>query len=150
MKKLSIVLLPLILLIIAGCSTKVNTESDPRKAVIKMFGAIEDNDRETLAHYLDFKTLLSVTGRDYALQMDSVRQFHDPEEILDDLLVGGLTHSRWQAMQLVVGSASQQNDSALVEVSFINKQTDTQYYNKFGLQKINDVWKIYSFSVKDE
>lgn len=143
-------LLPLILLIAGGCSTRVNTENDPRKVVINMFAAMENNDREALAHYLDFKTLLTTTDRDYALQMDSVRQFYDPEQILDDLLEGGLTFTRWHLMQRVVGSATQQNDSALVEVSFINKETSTQYYNKFGLRKVNDVWKIYSFSVKGD
>ena len=53
-------------------------------------------------------------------------------------------------MQRIVGSGSQLNDSALVEVSFINKETNTQYYNNFGPRKVNDVWKIYSFSVKDK
>jgi hypothetical protein len=142
-------LLPAALLIMAGCSNKINTESDPRRAVIKMFQAMETNDRTTLAHFLDFETLLKAQENDYALQMDTARSFADPEEILDDLLEGGLTYQRWMALQRVVGSASQQNDSALVEVSFINKETSKQYYNKFGLRKVNDVWKIYSFSVKE-
>jgi hypothetical protein len=144
-----LLLLPVALLVISGCSSGPNTESDPRKVVLKAMKAIENNDRATLAHYLDFETLLKHGERDYALKTDTPRVFNDPEQILDDLLEGGLTNSRWQALQRVVGSASQQNDSALVEVSFINKETDTQYYNKFGLRKINDVWKIYSFSAKD-
>lgn len=144
-----ILLLPAILLIVAGCSGKINTESDPRKAVIKMFRAMEKNDRTTLAHFLDFETLLKSGDNDYALQMDTARKFNGPDEILDDLLEGGLTYQRWMALQRIVGSASQQNDSALVEVSFINKETSKQYYNKFGLRKVNDVWKVYSFSVKE-
>lgn len=138
------------MIIISGCSSGANTESDPRKAVIKMFRAIENNDRESLAHFLDFEMLLKTGQRDYALKTDTPRKFSDPEEILDDLLEGGLTNQRWQAMQRIVGSASQTPDSALVEVSFINKETNTQYYNKFGLRKVSDVWKIYSFSVKDK
>jgi len=149
MKKALILLLPALVSIIAGCTGGANTESDPRKAVLKMFRAIEQDDRETLAHFLDFESLLKPGAMDYALKMDSIRAFYNPEEILDDLLKGGLTNQRWLAMQRVVGSAEQSNDSALVEVSFINKKTNTQYYNKFGLRKVNDVWKIYSFSVPD-
>jgi len=143
-------LLPALLIIVAGCNSASNDASGPREAVIKMFRAIENNDRETLAHYLDFQTLLKPGKVDYALTMDSARTFNNPNEILDDLLEGGLTHNRWQALQRVVGSGSQLNDSAQVEVSFINKETNTQYYNMFGLRKVNDVWKIYSFSVKKE
>jgi len=143
-------IVPALLAILAGCTGGANTEADPRRAVIKMFYAIEKDDRETLAHFLDFETLLKEGVQDYALKMDSIRVFHSPEDILDDLLKGGLTNQRWLAMQRVVGSAEQTNDSALVEVSFINKATSVQYYNKFGLRKVNDVWKVYSFSVTDQ
>jgi hypothetical protein len=115
-----------------------------------MFRAMEKNDRQTLAHFLDFETLLKAGTKDYALSMDSIRTFNNPEEILDDLMEGGLTNQRWMAMQRIVGSGSQMSDSALVEVSFINKKTNTQYYNKFGLRRVNDVWKVYSFSVQED
>jgi hypothetical protein len=150
MKRSLLLLVPVLFMIIAGCNPSVNTASDPRKAVIEMFKAIENNDREKLAHYLDFETLLKTGENDYALKMDSVRKFTNPQEILDDLLQGGLTNQRWLAMQRIVGSGSQLNDSALVEVSFINKATSTQYYNKFGLRKVNGVWKVYSFSVPND
>lgn len=150
MKKVLILLLPALVSIIAGCTGGANTEADPRRAVIKMFQAIEKNDRETLSHFLDFEMLLKPGTQDYALKMDSVRVFNSPDDILDDLLEGGLTNQRWLAMQRVVGSAEQTDDSALVEVSFINKETSVQYYNKFGLRKVNDVWKVYSFSVTDQ
>jgi hypothetical protein len=150
MKKSLLLLIPVLLMMIAGCNPSVNTASDPKKAVIQMFKAMEENDREKLAHYLDFESLLKTGESDYALQMDSVRKFTNPQEILDDLLQGGLTNQRWQSLQRIVGSGSQMNDSALVEVSFINKATSTQYYNKFGLRKVNGVWKIYSFSVPED
>ena len=149
MKRMLSVLVVLALLIIWGCSSGVNTDSDPRRVVIKMFNAMENNEREDLAHFLDFAALLKSHGRDYALQMDSARAFRSAEEILDDMVDSGLTKIRWFGMQKVVGSSEIMGDTALVEVSFINKKTDTQYYNKFGLHRINDRWKIYSFSVRE-
>ncbi len=149
MRKFFVLAVPAMLLIIAGCSSGPNTSSDPRKVVINMFRAIENNDRDKLAHYLDFPALMTPSGSDYALSaMDSARTFADPEKILDDLLPGGQTYERWKDLQKIVNKViSQSPDSALVEVSFINKATSTQYYTVFGLDKMNDIWKIYSFNV---
>ena len=134
---------------LTACSSRVNTEEDPRKVVIKMFGAMEEDDRESLAHYLDFASIMQGGGDDYALSGDSARTFHSPDQILDDMTDVGLTKTRWFSMQRVVGSSTQEGDMALVEVSFIDQNTNTQYFNRFGLKKINGVWKIYSFSVKE-
>jgi hypothetical protein len=138
MRKIYVLLAPVILLIIAGCSSGPNTSSDPRKVVLNMFRAIQDDDRGKLAHYLDFPALMTPTGRDYALNLDTARTFNSPEQVLDDLLPGGETYSHWNNLQKIVNRViSQSADTALVEVSFINKETSTQYYTIFGLDKIN-------------
>ncbi|MCK5125921.1 MAG: hypothetical protein KAR42_06680 [candidate division Zixibacteria bacterium] len=136
----------LFLFVITSCGESINTTGDPRQAVINFFGAMQDNDTTAVAHYLDFKALMSQTGADYALSTtDEPRSFKTPQEIILDLVDGGLTKGRWFSMQRVVGDAEQNLDSALVEVSFIDKRTDKQYFTKFGLRKINEAWKIYSF-----
>ncbi len=148
MRKSIVLLIPAILLIVAGCSSGPNTSSDPSKVVVNMFRAIQDNDRDKLAHYLDFPALMTPTGSDYALNMDTARKFTNPEEILDDLLPGGQTYEAWKDLQKIVNKTiSQSPDSALVEVTFNDKQTGRAYRTAFGLDKINDVWKIYSFNV---
>lgn len=149
MNKFLVLVVSALVLVAFGCSSGPNTDSDPQKVVVKMFRAIEKGDRSALAHFLDFPTLLQQTGVDYALQSDTVRVFHNPEDILDDLLEGGFTYSRWANLQKIVNKSWQEQDSALVEVSFIDRQTDTQYYTKFGLRRVNDVWKVYSFNVRD-
>jgi hypothetical protein len=134
----------------AGCSSKPNDEQDPRKVVINLFGAMAENDSTAITHYIDFERMMKPQSTDYALSGDSARTFTFPTEIVDDLVDGGLTKQRWFSMQRIVNSADNYGDSATVEVSFINPTTSTQYLTKFGLRKINDVWKIYSFNIGDD
>jgi len=149
MKSFALFFVPALLLAVAGCGSGPNTDSDPQKVVVKMFRAIENNDRNSLAHYLDFPELMKGTDMDYALS-DTVRTFHNPEDILDDLLEGGYTHSRWTDLKKVINKSWQTGDSALVEVSFMDTEKGKTYYTKFGLRRINDVWKVYSFNVTGE
>lgn len=127
----------------AGCSNK--QPGDPKDAVIKLFGAMERNDQGAIAHLLDLPALMGNRDGDYALQTATPRVFRNPVDILEDLTGDGLTKKRWFAMQRVIGAAEIFGDSAKVEVSFIDKSTNTQYYNKFGLHRINGRWKIYAF-----
>jgi hypothetical protein len=130
-------------LVLSGCAQK-GAES-PKDAVIKLFGAMERNDKAAIAHLLDIPALMSIRDEDYALSNDNPRVFHNPMDILDDLTGLGLTKTRWFSMQRVIGQTEMVRDTAFVEVSFINKNTNIQYYNKFGLHLANDLWKIYSF-----
>ena len=149
MRKIFVLLVPAILVVIAGCSSSPNTSSDPTKVVVNMFRAIENNDRQKLAHFLDFPALMTPTGSDYALSaMDTARTFSDPEQILDDLLPGGQTYEAWKDLQKIVNKViSQSPDSAVVEVTFNDKQTGRAYRTAFGLVRVNDIWKVYSFNV---
>ncbi len=98
-----------------------------------------------MAHLLDLPALMNIKGQDYALQRPEPRVFYNPEDILDDLTEEGVTKTRWFSMQRVMGQSEIQGDTAFVEISFIDKQSNVQYYNKFGLHKVDGRWKIYSF-----
>ncbi|UCD93379.1 MAG: hypothetical protein JSU69_06275 [Candidatus Zixiibacteriota bacterium] len=122
----------------------------PREVVIKLFGAMERDDRAAIAHLVDLPRLMGITDHDYALQMDEPRVFYNPEDVLNDLTGDGLTKTRWFSRQRVIGSMEITGDTALVEVTFRRKKEDTtsanvRYYTKFGLHKVNDRWRIYSF-----
>jgi hypothetical protein len=117
----------------------------PKDVVIKLFGAMERNDRAGIVNLLDMAALMNITDHDYALQRKEPRVFHNPEALLDDLTGTGLTKTKWFNMQRVVGNTEIHGDTAYVEVSFISKKTNTQYYNKFGLHRQNGRWRIYSF-----
>ena len=57
MRKLLFALIPAVMATFLGCSSGFENESDPRKVVIKMFRAMEKNERGSIAHYLDFESL---------------------------------------------------------------------------------------------
>lgn len=130
-------------LMISACGGSGPT--DPRETVISFFGAMEKNDQAALAHLLDLAELMKNTENDYALQSDEKRVFTSPIQILEDLTGNGLTKTRWFSMQRIVNRSEINGSSATVEVSFVDKQTSTQYLTKFGLHIINDKWKIYTF-----
>jgi len=106
---------------------------------------MERNDAPAIEHLVDLPSVMENSQEDYALQTDKPRVFHNPEDILDDLTGDGITKNRWFSMQRVIGETEIKGDTAYVEVSFINKKTGVQYYNKFGLHRVDDRWEIYSF-----
>jgi hypothetical protein len=145
---LAVTILFLAALLINGCGSDTGADT-PKEAVIGLFGAMDKDDRGAVFHLLDMSALMGKETEDYALQSDEPRIFHNPEEILDDLTGDGLTKKRWFAMQRVIGHTELFGDSATVEVSFIDKSTETQYFTKFGVRVVNGRWKIYSFRKVD-
>ncbi|MEW5993192.1 MAG: hypothetical protein AB1744_02200 [Candidatus Zixiibacteriota bacterium] len=140
-------LLPLaaaLLVAVFGCSPS-STPTDPKSTVIAMFGAMEKDDKATLAHLLDLAELMRNYQEDYALQTDSPRVFTSPEQILDDLTGDGLTKRRWFAMQRIISEVNILGESATVDVTFVDKEQSRGYRTTFGVHMVNGRWKIYSF-----
>jgi len=142
------VLLPAVvgLGLFVGCAD--TSQSDPRLAVIAMFGAMEKNDQATLAHLLDLKELMTNTESDYALNSDEPRVFTNPQQILEDLTNDGLTKKRWFSYQRIVNKAAVMGDAATVGVTFVDKEKSVGFRTQFGLHKVNGKWKIYSFKTE--
>lgn len=133
----------LLLLMLLSCSNS-GTRS-PRETVIRLFGAMERNEKAAILNLVDISALMEISGEDYALKSDNPRTFHNPEDILNDLTGDGLTKTRWFSLQRIIGKVEIVGDTAFVEVSFIDKEISKQYYNKFGLHKKDNNWKIYNF-----
>jgi hypothetical protein len=131
------------LLLLMACSS--SNVSDPKSVVISMFGAMEKDDKATLAHLLDLAELMRNYREDYALQTDSPRVLTNPEQILDDLTGEGLTKRRWFSLQRIINKAEVVGETATVEVTFVDKEQSRGYRTKFGLHVVNGKWKIYSF-----
>ena len=133
----------LLLGFVVSCSSSGDT--DPRKTVISLFGAMEKNDKAALTTLLDLPELMLHINEDYALQTDTPRVFTNPEQILDDLTGEGLTKKRWFALQRIINKSSISGETAIVEVTFVDKERSRGYRTKFGLHRVNGRWKIFSF-----
>ena len=146
MKKLAVTAITLALTgLLLGMGCSASKPSDPKAAVVAMFGAMEKDDRATLAHLLDLAELMKNVNQDYALQSDEPRVFTSPEQILDDLTGDGVTKKRWFSLQRIVNDVEITGEEATVEVTFVDKSRSEGYRTKFGLHVVNDRWKIYSF-----
>jgi hypothetical protein len=132
--------------IVSGCG---NSAGDPKQTVIKMFGAMQRDDRAALTSLLDLPALMETMNGDYALQTDSPRVFHSPEQILDDLTGDGATKQRWFSLQRIIGESQVNGNSATVQVTFVDKANSKGYLTKFGLHIINGKWRIYSFKTEE-
>ena len=147
-RSMRIVLLSVLLVItgiLAGCG---NDAGDPKQTVIKMFGAMQRDDRAALTSLLDLPALMMTMNEDYALQTDTPRVFHSPEQILDDLTDDGATKQRWFSYQRIIGDSQVNGDAATVEVTFVDKVNSKGYLTKFGLHIINGKWRIYTFKTE--
>ena len=144
----STICLLLLALAISGCDTKL--EPSPRQHVIKFFGSMERNDRPAIINSLDLVALMEVTEYDYALKLETPRVMQSPISIVEDLTDEGKTKQVWFRMKRVVGDEEILGDTAFVEVSFLDDSKGVQYYNKFGLHKIGEGWRIFSFRTLNE
>ncbi len=133
------------ILSLASCAGKGSDSSDPKEVVIAVFGAMEKDDKASLAHLLDLAELMKNTNQDYALTTDQPRTFTNPQQVLDDLTGEGLTKQRWFAMQRIVNKSEVLGETATVEVTFVDKKASKGYRTLFGLHRVNDKWRVYSF-----
>jgi hypothetical protein len=123
------------LFVLSGCVG--GSLGDPKKTVIRFFGAMEKDDKAALAHLLDLSELMKNVSEDYAF--------------LDDLTGDGLTKTRWFSYQRIINKVEVMGETATVEVTFVNKDQSKGYRTKFGLHVLNEKWKIYSFkAIPDE
>jgi len=138
------------LFVLSGCVG--GSLGDPKKTVIRFFGAMEKDDKAALAHLLDLSELMKNVSEDYAFHSDdSARVFTSPQQILDDLTGDGLTKTRWFSYQRIINKVEVMGETATVEVTFVNKDQSKGYRTKFGLHVLNEKRKIYSFkAIPDE
>ncbi|HWR84054.1 MAG TPA: hypothetical protein VN285_12205 [Candidatus Deferrimicrobium sp.] len=136
-----------VVMALAACSS--SNLSDPKSVVIAMFGAMEKDDKATLAHLLDLAELMRTYRDDYALRTDTPRVFTNPEQILEDLTGNGLTKQRWFSYQRIINAVDVSGETATVEVTFMDKERSKAYLTRFGVHVVNGKWKIHSFKTTD-
>lgn len=131
----------MVLTFLGGCA-----DDAPKKTVISLFGAMEKNDQAALLYVLDMPELMKSLNEDYAIQTDSPRVFTSPEQVLEDLTGEGQTKKTWFNLQRIISTVNHTSEeTATVDVTFVDKEKSKGYKTRFGLHIVNGKWKIYSF-----
>lgn len=135
---------PLFFLLVIGTLTACGSggRPDPRDTVKDLFTAIRGSDSLFLSQHIDMPAASATLEE--TLAVDSAT-FDTALALLGALTGEGRLRSRWLENQIVLGKSQTMGDTAWVEVSFIDRQTRVQYYNKMRLEYRTNRWVINSF-----
>lgn len=127
---------------VVGCAS--DKRPDPRDTVKDLFTAMRNSDSTYLSQHIDFGQAAGTLEEDFMI--DSTAPAGDSSQGLLSAMTGeGKLRARWLENQIVLGRATVSGDTAWVEVSFIDRLTRVQYYNKMRLDFRRDHWVINSF-----
>jgi hypothetical protein len=119
------------------------TGPSPRVVVMDFIEAVNKADTASIEKYLDIEGY----AQEKAKELPEVeRQQISPkfkEHLKADFLGSGLTRLLWQSKMIVVNKEDISGNSAVVEVTFIDKETGITQYTNAKLHKINKRWMIY-------
>lgn len=140
--RLRAVLLTFLLAGVYGCAS--DHRPDPKQTVKDLFTAMRNSDSTYISQHVDFVRAAGTLGED--LMTDSTLPAGDPSMGLLAAMTGdGKLRTRWLENQIVLGAATVSSDTAWVEVSFIDRLTRVQYYNKMRLDFRSDRWVVNAF-----
>jgi len=126
----------------AGCGEK---RPDPKDTVKGMFTAIQQSDSVYLKTNVDLSQAARGVEQDLRAG-DTAGTAADQVGLLLRALTGdGVLRKRWLENQIVLGESQVQGDTALVEVSFLDKVTRVQYYNRMRLVYRGGRWCVTDF-----
>jgi hypothetical protein len=136
------------LLLIGMWSCSHDARPAPKDTIMLMFDAMRESDSVSLAMNIDLAAAARSLELDLAPSVTGSGEVPvDSAALLLSSLVGdGRLRKRWLTdNQIVIGKTETKGDIALVEVSFIDKITRVQYYNKMRLVFRNNRWIVTDF-----
>ena len=119
------------------------TGPSPRVMVMDFIEAVNKADTASIEKYLDIDGYAQEKMKELP---EAERQKISPkfkEHLKADFLGNGLTRLLWQSKMIVVNKEDLSGNSAVVEVTFIDKETGITVYTNAKLHKINKRWMIY-------
>ncbi|MEW5701117.1 MAG: hypothetical protein AB1792_02685 [Candidatus Zixiibacteriota bacterium] len=118
---------------------------DPKDTVKEMFAAMERSDTLQLSRLIDLPSAAQNVRADLAPSQPGESEPDWGQLLLASMTGEGVLRKRWLENQIVLGASQVLDDSALVEVSFLDRLTRVQYYNKMRLVYRDGRWVITSF-----
>lgn len=138
-------LLLIILLTVSALSC--SDDPEPRQTVMHFLQSLRQDTTsyDYLSQLLDLDELVregSIYDYNSSLSLEE-----NKVALVSLLQEGGSVREKWLMNQIIVGSVATLGDTATVEVSFIDKESVPvkQYYNKMGVHRVDEQWKIFSF-----
>ena len=120
---------------------------EPRDTVLNFVRALQTEDEIDFHQYLDLNELVHENA-DNLYVYDSTLSLQENLKKFTDLFgLEGKIRRLWTSKQIVIGESEMAGDTALVEVSFIDRDTRKQFYNKMGLRKTESGWLIFAFKI---
>lgn len=120
---------------------------EPRDTVLNFVRALQSPDEFDYHQYLDLNELVHENA-DNLYVYDSTLSLQENLKKFTDLFAPeGKIRRLWTSKQIVIGESEVAGDTALVEVSFIDRDTRKQFYNKIGLRKTESGWLIFAFKI---
>ncbi len=140
----------ILLLFVSAASILVvcgSGEPQPRSEVLDFVNALHKNQPIDLNNYLDMNQIVREDAANVYIYNDSLTLPENIQRFTDLFEPGGRLRQLWTNMQIVIGDTEVRGDTALVEVSFIDRQTRRQFYNKWGLIRTGEGWRIFAFKL---
>ena len=125
-------------------SCAADQRPDPRDTVKGLFTAIQASDSLFLTENIDLARAAATLGEEFGADTTTPTA-SQPQDLLAALTGEGQLRKRWLDDQIVLGRSTVSGDTAWVEVSFIDRLTRVQYYNKMRLEFRGSRWVINSF-----
>lgn len=142
-RKLAAILLISALVFWVACES----EPGPKSAVLEFINKLRSNESIDYDTYLDLNQLVRENISNLYLYDSSLSIQQNIEEYTKLFEPDGRIRKLWVEKQIVIGETEVLGDTAYVEVSFIDRHTRKQYYNKWGLRKTDQDWIIFSFKL---
>jgi hypothetical protein len=118
-------------------------KSSPRVVVMDFLEAVNRADTAFIKKFLDMEMFTHEKLKQLP-DTERVKVFTTvKEQLWSNFLGSGATRLKWQNKMIVVGEEAVQRDSALVEVTFVDKKTGFTEHTKAKLFKKGDRWWIY-------
>ena len=119
----------------------------PRSVALEVFAAMRTSDSTFLRKHVDLERI-GLKMRDDLMIPAIDTSAIEPiwaDRLLASFTGEGTIRERWLSNQIVLGKHATIGDTALVELSFIDRVTHMQHYNKMRLVYQDSIWIITDF-----
>ncbi|HDS01496.1 MAG TPA: hypothetical protein ENO22_07525 [candidate division Zixibacteria bacterium] len=144
-RALLIIAAAILALAIAACEKE--PEARARSTVLDFVKELRSEGTIELDNYLILNELVRENAENVYTYNDSLSVSENIEQFRELFEPNGRVRRLWTQKQIIVGESEVLGDTAYVEVSFIDREERRQFYNKMGLKRTDEGWKIFAFKL---